>query len=287
VLTEGWVDYLTGPFGIAFAFAAGVISFLSPCVLPLVPAYIAHLTGVGSDPEATATRRETMSHAAAFVSGFGIVFTVIGASAGLVGGLVVDQMPTLEKIAGVFLIVLGLNLMGVIRIPWLYRTFTVGSGTAGGGTAGGGTSGGGATLAYAGASAGGGTATITAAAVTARSTLLSYSRSFGFGASFAIAWTPCIGPVLGAIILLASQSGTVHQGAYLLLAYSAGLAVPFLIAGFAIGSVTAGLRRYGRFLPVLEVTGGAIVVLVGMLIFLNEFTSLNQYFNLIPELNTV
>ena len=274
MLTEGWVDYLTGPFGIAFAFAAGVISFLSPCVLPLVPAYIAHLTGVSSDPEAAATRRETMSHAVAFVSGFGVVFTFIGASAGLVGGLVVDHMPTLEKIAGVFLIILGLNLMGVIRIPWLYRTFTVGAGTS---------SGGGGTLAYAGAGAGTATATI----VTAPSTLLSYARSFGFGGSFAIAWTPCIGPVLGAIILLAGQSGTVHQGAYLLLAYSAGLAVPFLIAGFAIGSVTAGLHKYGRFLPVLEVTAGAIVVLIGVLIFLNEFTSLNQYFNLIPELNSV
>jgi cytochrome c-type biogenesis protein len=279
VLTEGWVDYLTGPFGIVFAFAAGVISFLSPCVLPLVPAYVAHLTGVASDPGATATRRETMSHAAAFVSGFGIVFTVIGASAGLVGGLVIDHMPTLEKIAGVFLIVLGLNLMGVIRIPWLYRTFAIGSGTSGGGT-----SGGGGTLAYATAGANGGTATAT---ITARSTALSYARSFGFGSSFAIAWTPCIGPVLGAIILLAGQSGTVHQGSYLLLAYSAGLAVPFLIAGYAVGSVTAGLRRYGHLLPVLEVTAGAIVALIGVLIFLNEFTSLNRYFNLIPELNSV
>jgi cytochrome c-type biogenesis protein len=277
VLTEGWVDYLTGPFGIVFAFAAGVISFLSPCVLPLVPAYIAHLTGVSSDPEATASRRETMSHAAAFVGGFGIVFTFIGASVGLAGSLVVDQMPTLEKIAGVFLIVLGLNLMGVIRIPWLYRTFTIGAGTSGGG----------ATLAYAGAGAGGGTTTATTTVVAARSTMLSYARSFGFGGSFAIAWTPCIGPVLGAIILLAGQSGTVHQGTYLLLAYSAGLAVPFLVAGFALTAVTTGLRRYGRFLPVLEITAGAIVVLIGVLIFLNEFTSLNQYFNLIPELNAV
>jgi cytochrome c-type biogenesis protein len=275
VLTEGWVDYLTGPFGIVFAFAAGVISFLSPCVLPLVPAYIAHLTGVASDPGAAATRRETMSHATAFVSGFGLVFTFIGASAGLVGNLVADQMPALEKIAGVFLIVLGLNLMGVIRIPWLYRTFGIE----------GGTSGSGATLAYAAAGAGSGTSTATA--VTARSTALSYARSFGFGGSFAIAWTPCIGPVLGAIILLAGQSGTVHQGAYLLLAYSAGLAVPFLVAGYAVGSVTAGLRRYGHLLPVLEVGAGAIVVLVGVLIFLNEFTSLNQYFDLIPELNSV
>ena len=131
MLTEGWVEYLTGPFGIVFAFAAGVISFLSPCVLPLVPGYIAHLTGVTSDQDAAVGRKETMSHAVAFVSGFGVVFTFIGASAGLVGGLVADQMPTLEKIAGVFLIVLGLNLMGVIKIPWLYRTFTIGSGTSG------------------------------------------------------------------------------------------------------------------------------------------------------------
>lgn len=274
MLTEGWVDYLTGPFGIVFAFAAGVMSFLSPCVLPLVPAYLAHLTGVASDPEATATRKETMSHAAAFVTGFGIVFTVLGASAGLVGNLIADQMPALEKIAGVFLIVLGFNLMGVIRIPWLYRTFTLGSGTSSG-----------ATLAYAGAAAGGGTTTTTV--VASRSTVFSYARSFGFGGSFAIAWTPCIGPVLGSILLLAKESGTVHQGAYLLLAYSAGLAVPFLIAGFAIGSVTAGIRKYGRFLPVLEVAAGAFVVLIGVLVFLNEFTSLNQYFNLIPELNAV
>jgi cytochrome c-type biogenesis protein len=279
VLTEGWVDYLTGPFGIVFAFAAGVISFLSPCVLPLVPAYIAHLTGIASDPDATASRRETISHATAFVTGFGIVFTVIGASAGLVGDLVADQMPMLEKIAGVFLIVLGLNLMGVIRIPWLYRTFTIGSGTSGGG------SGGGAQLAYAGAGAGGGPAT--AADVTVKSTALSYARSFGFGASFAIAWTPCIGPVLGAIIYLASESGTVHEGAYLLAAYSAGLAVPFLITGFAIGSVTGLIRKYSRFMPVLEVGAGAFVVLIGVLVFLNDFTSLNQYFNLIPELNGV
>ena len=112
MFTEGWVSYLTGPFGIAFAFAAGFVSFLSPCVLPLVPAYIAHLTGVTTDPEATASRRETLSHALAFVLGFGVVFTAIGASVGIVGSLVSDQMPALEKLAGIFLIVLGLNLMG-------------------------------------------------------------------------------------------------------------------------------------------------------------------------------
>ncbi|MPZ50667.1 MAG: cytochrome c biogenesis protein CcdA [Dehalococcoidia bacterium] len=293
MLTEGWVEYLTGPFGIAFAIAAGVISFLSPCVLPLVPAYIAHLTGLGSAaPQATASRRETMSHALAFVCGFGAVFTILGASVGLAGGLIRDQMPTLEKVAGVFLIILGLNLMGVLRIPWLYRTYQLGSGTSGAGdgretgratpsdqT---GASGGGSPV-LAGASASG-ASTIVAEPITVRSTPLSYGRSFGLGSAFAIAWTPCIGPVLGAILTLAAASTTVYQGAYLLLAYSVGLAIPFLIAAFALGSVTATLRRFHRLLPALEVGTGALIVVVGVLVFLNEFTSLNQYFDFIPEL---
>jgi cytochrome c-type biogenesis protein len=272
VLTEGWVEYLTGPFGVAFAFAAGVISFLSPCVLPLVPAYIAHLTGLSSAPDVPAGRRETMSHAVAFVLGFGIVFTVIGASVGLVGGLISDELPTMEKVAGVFLIVLGLNLMGVLKIPWLYRTYQLGSGTIG-------------TPAYAGAGASG-TSTATVTAVS-HSTALSYTRSGGLGASFAIAWTPCIGPVLGTILTLAAASSTVHQGAYLLLAYSAGLALPFLAAGYALGSVTRTLRRFHHLLPALEIATGALIVVVGILVFLNELTSLNQYFNFIEELNTV
>ncbi|HEY4686473.1 MAG TPA: cytochrome c biogenesis CcdA family protein [Dehalococcoidia bacterium] len=292
MITEGWADHLAGPFGIAFAFAAGVISFLSPCVLPLVPAYIAHLTGVASTPEATPSRRETLSHAFAFVLGFGVVFTVIGASVGLVGGLVRDELPTLEKVAGVFLIVLGLNLMGVIKVPWLYRTYQLSLGGAQ------------PALAYAGAgsargelveprgpssfpSAGSGQARLTSngqGALLVQSTALSYARSLGFGSAFAVAWTPCIGPVLGAILTLAAASSTVHQGAYLLLAYSAGLALPFLAAGYALGSVTAGLRRFGRFLPALELATGAVVLLVGVLVFLNEFTSLNQYFDFIPQL---
>jgi cytochrome c-type biogenesis protein len=213
-----------------------------------------------------------MSHAFAFVCGFGAVFTVIGASVGLAGGLIRDEMPTLEKIAGVFLIVLGLNLMGVIRIPWLYRTYALGTASAGQ-----------PALAYAGATSTG-TTTVMSGSALVRSTPLSYSRSFGFGGAFAIAWTPCIGPVLGAILTLAAASTTVHQGAYLLLAYSAGLALPFLVAAFALSRVTATLRRFHHLLPVLEVSTGALIVVVGILVFLNEFTTLNQYFDFIPEL---
>ncbi|MGE0687987.1 MAG: cytochrome c biogenesis CcdA family protein [Dehalococcoidia bacterium] len=276
MLTEGWVDYLTGPFGIVFAFAAGIVSFLSPCVLPLVPAYIAHLTGVASDPTANPGRRETVTHALFFVLGFGLVFTFLGISVALVGSAVRDQLPTLNKIAGIFLVILGLNLMGVIRLPWLYRTYALGSGTAAPQPA--------LAMAGTGGSGGGGTA-MTAVAV--QSTALSYVRSVGFGASFAVAWTPCIGPVLSAVLALAGASSTVHQGAYLLVAYSAGLGVPFIITGFALGTVTATLRKFHRFLPALEITTGALIVIVGILIFTNEFTALNQYFNLIPELNSV
>lgn len=271
MLTEGWVDYLTGPWGIGFALVAGVISFLSPCVLPLVPVYIAHLTGVGAASEGSGNRRETMSHALAFVLGFGLVFTVIGASVGLVGSLIRDELPTLEKVAGVFLVIMGLNLMGIIKIPFLYRTYQFGAVSPQ------------PALAVAGAGGQGGVATATAV----QETSLSYARSLGMGSAFAVAWTPCIGPVLGAILTLAAASTTVMQGAYLLLAYSAGLALPFLAAGFAIGAMNAVLRRFRRFMPAVELAAGVVVIAVGVLIFTNEFASLNRYFQFITALNAV
>lgn len=260
-MTEAWVDYLTGPWGVAFAFAAGVLSFLSPCVLPIVPAYIAQLTGASVSEPAAGARREAVSHAVAFVLGFTVVFTVIGASAGLVGGLISDHLDALGKAAGVVLIVMGLNLMGLIRIPWLYRTIQVPVG----GVAG---------------RYGPGAASVGEyhARSLARSAL-NYSRSAGLGAAFSIGWTPCIGPVLGAIFALAAESSTVGQGAYLLLAYGLGLGVPFIVTGFALGTVSAWLRKLGPALPVIEFTAGAIVVFVGALIFLGDFRSVNQYFD--------
>src|SRR5581483_1308330 len=115
-----------GPFGFAVAFAAGVIAFISPCCLPLVPAYIGHLAGVSAEGDVVlGDRGRTLRHALAFVLGFSFVFVVLGASVGAVGYVVRDNMPTLEKVAGVLLIVMGLNLIGVIRIPWLYRTYQV------------------------------------------------------------------------------------------------------------------------------------------------------------------
>jgi len=259
MLTEGWVGFLGGPWGFAFAFAAGVLSFLSPCVLPLVPAYLAHLTGTTGHIEGAAHRRETIVHASFFVLGFTTVFTFLGASIGLFGYAVRDNLSIFEKIAGLFLIVMGLNLVGIIRIPWLYRTYTLQSSSLPQA----------AIVAPSGAVPGG------------RSWLsgAAYMKSFGVGSAFSIGWTPCIGPVLGAILTLAASGSTVAHGAYLLFVYSLGLGLPFLITAFAFVPVTAFLRRIRGALPALEIATGALVMFVGVLVFTHQLTIFNRYFD--------
>jgi cytochrome c-type biogenesis protein len=277
-LTEGWVDYLTGPWGFAFAFAAGVLSFLSPCVLPLVPAYLAYLTGTTST--AGPERRETVSHAVAFVLGFTAVFTLLGASVGLLGAVfgddngyfIRDHQRLLMQLGGVFLIVMGLNLFGVIRIPFLYRTYTLETATA-------------PVPAAAGAGAAGSGGSVTMSAGGSAPAGLSYARSFGVGSAFAIGWTPCIGPVLSAIFGLAITSASVAKGAYLLLVYSLGLGLPFVITGLAVVPITAFLRRYRNLMPVVEIVAGAMVIFVGILLFTNNMTIFNGYFSGIPFLD--
>ena len=275
-MTEGWVDYLTGPWGFAFAFAAGLLSFLSPCVLPLVPAYLAHLTGTAAtiEPDRSA-RRETVSHAVAFVLGFTLVFTILGASVGLLSARISadssyairDQLPTLSKIGGVFLIVMGLNLVGIIRIPFLYRTYTLESATqrvpvtatASGGTM---AMGGGDSL-----------------------NGLVYVKSVGVGAAFAVGWTPCIGPVLGAILTLSATSADVARGMWLLLVYSLGLGVPFIITGLAVVPITRFLKSIRGLMPAVEILTGVLVIFVGILLFMNELAIFNGYFSDIPGLD--
>ncbi len=258
MLTEGWVHFLDGPWGFAFAFGAGVLSFLSPCCLPLVPAYLAHLTGTTGQVAGTAHRRVTFLHAASFVLGFTAVFTFLGASVGLFGYAVRDHLPTFERIAGIFLIVMGLNLIGVIKIPWLYRTYALQTAAAG------------PQLAVASPGGGSESGWLSAAG---------YLKSFGVGSAFSVGWTPCIGPVLGAILTLAAASSTVGRGAYLLFVYSMGLGLPFLLTGLASVPVTAFVRRIRGALPLLETATGALVVFVGVLVFTNRLTIFNSYFD--------
>ncbi len=273
-MTEGWVDYLTGPWGLPFAFAAGILSFLSPCCLPLVPPYLAHLTGTATTANAMPARRETVLHAAVFVLGFTLVFTFIGTSVGLIGALasadssyvVRDQLPQLGKIAGVILIVMGLNLVGVIRVPLLYRTYSLETISAPSPVA-------------AGLGAAGGSATVAMGGGRTAAPGLGYVKSVGVGAAFAVGWTPCIGPVLGTILTLSAATGDVAQGGYLLLVYSLGLGVPFILTSLAVVPIMGVLRRYSWLLPWIEITMGVFVIVVGALIFLDELTIFNKYFD--------
>lgn len=228
--------------GPLIALLAGLLSFLSPCVLPLVPVYITHLAG-SADATSVGTQRrnDAFFHALSFVLGFSLVFIVLGASVGLVGYLLRDQLPTLTRVAGVLLIALGLHLVGILRMPFLYRTYgpeNVGSGQR-----------------------------------------VGYAKSFIVGSTLSVGWTPCIGPILGSILTLAAASSTVWQGTVLLVFYSVGLGIPFLLTGLAFGTVIAQFRRISRFVPAFEVVGGVLVIVIGSLVFLDRLTVFNQYFD--------
>ncbi len=293
-MTQGWVDYLGGPFGFAFAFAAGILSFLSPCVLPLVPAYLAHLTGTAASAQnpSAVDRRRMVTHAAAFVGGFTVVFVILGASVGLLGAIfssdksffIQNHKTLLGEIGGVFLIILGLNLIGVIKIPWLYRTYTLETATARvPATVGvGGSGGGAATMTMGGGQGGTGGAGVGGRAWP---NAFGYAKSFGVGSAFAIGWTPCIGPVLGAILTLSASTASVAKGSYLLLVYSLGLGVPFLITGMAVAPITRFLRRIRGIMPIVEIATGVLVIFVGILVFRGDLATFNGYFSDIPFLD--
>jgi len=256
------IDGLFGPF---VAFLAGLLSFLSPCVLPLVPVYIAQMAGNAATSDGTTSRRVTFTHAASFVAGFSLVFIALGASVGLIGYGLKDHQRDLAVVAGVFIIIMGMHLTGLLRIPALYRTYAVpvGAGAGGGSIGMSGSTGG----------VGGGTAS------GGRWASLGYGRSSLVGAGFALGWTPCIGPVLGSILTLAQAQGTVARAILLLVCYSLGLGVPFLVTGMAVGSMTAHLKRINRFLPAIEVGSGALLIFVGVLLIAGRMTMFNSYFD--------
>lgn len=223
---------------VVLAFTAGVLSFLSPCVLPLVPIYLGYLTGQ-TTASSVPSRRITVSHAVAFVLGFGGVFVALGASIGLIGYLLLDALPTLIRVGGILLVIMGLHLAGVIRIPFLYMEKRL-------------------------------------ELQRAESPTLWSSALVGM--IFAAGWTPCVGPVLSGILGLAAVSGTALQGAFLLAVYSLGLGVPFLLAAVGLGSLTRSIRRLGPYLRYIEMASGTLLVIVGVLLFFDQFARLNAYF---------
>lgn len=219
--------------GVAVAFAAGLLSFLSPCVLPLVPSYIGFLTGM-TLPEMSGRRRVALLHALCFVAGFSLIFILLGASATALGRALNHYQVWLQRVGGVLIIAFGLVCLGVVKLDLLNQ----------------------------------------------ERRLHLEQKPVGFlgsglvGMAFGAGWTPCIGPVLGAILGLAATSSDVTRGMLLLAVYSAGLAVPFLVAAVAVESFLDWFQRFRRYLPWVMRVSGVLLVFVGILMVSGEFTRL-------------
>ena len=259
---------------IAVALGAGLLSFLSPCVLPLVPAYLGQLSAVAvvGRAEGAPSRWLAVRHAIAYVVGFGVVFTMLGVTATYLAGPLVDYLPLLRQIGGIVLIVLGLNLAGVLRIPALDRTWRpLQAGAAGSVAAATGTVALGAPAA--------GTEARFADRLGGRivGTRGGWLASFGLGAIFAIGWTPCIGVILGGILTLAATGESALQGATLLIAYTLGLGIPFLAIAAAYDrapGVLGPLLRHGHL---VSLTGGLLVVAIGVAMLFDWLALLPQF----------
>jgi cytochrome c-type biogenesis protein len=237
------------------AFGAGLLSFISPCVLPLVPGYLSYISGLsldemrGGNLAATGTgvgvavaaspamRRQVILSSLAFILGFSIVFVSLGAAASAIGRFLLEQQAIFSRIAGAIVIVFGLHTMGVLRIEWLYQEKRVHSSRKPAGYLG-------ATL---------------------------------IGIAFAFGWTPCIGPILAGILALAGTQDTVGQGVRLLSVYSLGLGVPFLATALAINRFFSAMGRIRKHYHKIELVSGALLVVIGLLIFTNKFTIIAQW----------
>ena len=232
--------------GIAIAFLAGVVSFASPCCLPLVPAYVGYM--VGAAPEGLANRRMVaLRQSLAFVLGFSAVFIALWASVGLVGYVLRDYAGVLRQVGGAILVFVGLHVAGVINVAALYREVRLPVGPLAG----------------------------TTAFEVPPARRPSYARSTLLGVTFAAGWTPCVGPILGGIIGLASVSASVAQGTVLLVAYSTGLAIPFVLVAVGATSVSQRLGWLRRHHRLVSVVTGLMLVAVGFLMITNTFARLS------------
>jgi cytochrome c-type biogenesis protein len=225
---------------VGLALLAGLASFLSPCVLALVPAYVGYLGGRSVSPDGTviSNRGLTFAHGLAFVTGFSVVFVLLGIAVSALGGVLFDIREWIARIGGVIVILFGLQTLGVINIPVLNmdtrKQYTPGKG--------------------------GG-----------------FLSSGMMGVFFSAGWAPCVGPVLGAVLTLALNGANIGRGAILLSAYSIGLAIPFLLAALGVGSVATWMRRHQRAIRVLSVITGVVLVIVGVMLLTGTLERLAQF----------
>jgi len=224
--------------GITIAFTAGVLSFLSPCVLPLVPSYLTFVTGMSlEDLQTGVNRRATFMHALLFVVGFSAIFVLLGASASFLGQFFRQYEVWIARIGGVIIILLGLHLTGILRIAPLMRERRVHLNDKPAG----------------------------------------YLGTLGVGMALGAGWTPCIGPILGAILTYGFTQKTMWAGVGLLSVYSLGLAVPFLVSALALDAFLQAFQRFRRWIPVVEKGSGALLVALGLLLVTGQFAVLSGY----------
>jgi cytochrome c-type biogenesis protein len=228
------------------AFVAGVLSFISPCVLPLIPGYLSFISGTTLDEmqgtvrhgaavgvvAPPSARRRVIVTSLFFILGFSLVFVALGATASVLGQFLMDRLRVLGKVAGVVLVVFGLHTMGVLRIGWLYSERRVQVDRKPAGPLG----------------------------------------ALVVGIAFAFGWTPCIGPILAGILAVAGAQDTIGQGVQLLAVYSAGLGIPFLMTALAIDRFFAAFARIRRHYRTIELASGALLIVIGVLIFTDRFT---------------
>jgi len=224
------------------AFIGGFLSFISPCVLPLIPGYLSFISGVSMEEfrggRATASsRNRLLATALAFVAGFSLVFIALGASASAIGAFLMSRLPLFGKIAGVLIIIFGLHTMGVFRLRFLDTEKRVQTQRKPAGLIG----------------------------------------AMLVGVAFAFGWTPCIGPILGTILVMAGRKETISEGIALLAVYSAGLGIPFLLTSLAVNRFFSASARIRKHYHAIEVTSGALLIAIGVLIFTNQFTIIARY----------
>ncbi|MEK6265294.1 MAG: cytochrome c biogenesis protein CcdA [Clostridium sp.] len=227
---------------ILLAFSAGLLSFLSPCVLPLIPAYVSYLTGSSIEElKDDKAKLFTLYKSLGFVLGFSIIFILMGLSITTLGKLLITHKDLFRKIGGTIIVVFGLHTIGVFKVKLFYR----------------------------------------------EKRFLYFDKIKGpfssviMGMAFATGWVPCVGPILSSILIYATSMNSIGTGVLLLVMYSLGLAVPFILTAMAIENFTKQFRKYSKYLPIISTISGVLMVVMGVMIYMNKLATLSQYLDFI------
>ncbi len=234
----------TSQISLLIAFTAGILSFISPCVLPLIPSYLTYITGISFDElvdnQSRSVRRRTLFHSLFFILGFTLVFVALGASATYVGNFFQENQTLIRRVGGVIVILLGIHITGLVKLNLLEREKRF----------------------------------------EFNNKPLGYLGSVFVGIAFAAGWTPCIGPILASILLYASTSENVSSGIILLVAYSLGLGLPFLISALAFNTFLAYFSRFNRYLRIVSIVSGIFLVIIGLLLIFDCLSIFAHYLNM-------